>query len=109
MSELVCGDCTVCCQWGGDDLIRPELDAGEALLLKGEQVTRIDGTQVNTVTVLAMNEVGACVYLGDEGCTIYKDRPFICQIFDCRESYRGLKDKAFVKVLVKGRDMCKEE
>jgi Fe-S-cluster containining protein len=103
MSELVCGECTICCQWGGDELIRPELSSEEALLLKGEVVTRIEGTQVNSVTVLAMKENGDCIYLEDKGCTVYKDRPFICRIFDCRESYEGLKDRSFVRVLFQGR------
>lgn len=27
---------------------------------------------------------GECVYLGKEGCTIHKDRPYVCRMFDCR-------------------------
>jgi len=29
---------------------------------------------------------GACIYLGDTGCTIYEKRPQACRAFDCRVS-----------------------
>jgi uncharacterized protein len=27
---------------------------------------------------------GACVHLGEEGCTVYEHRPAVCRAFDCR-------------------------
>ena len=26
---------------------------------------------------------GACVHLGEHGCTVYKQRPAVCRTFDC--------------------------
>ena len=37
--------------------------------------------------VLATTPEGACVYLGEKGCTIYERRPLICRTFDCRKHY----------------------
>jgi len=27
---------------------------------------------------------GACVHLGEQGCTVYEQRPAVCRTFDCR-------------------------
>lgn len=43
-----------------------------------------DGTPV---FVLAADERGRCVYLGERGCTIYERRPYLCRSFDCRKHY----------------------
>lgn len=45
---------------------------------------REDGS---AVFVLAADERGACVYLGERGCTIYARRPLLCRSFDCRKHY----------------------
>lgn len=37
--------------------------------------------------LLATTPEGACVYLGDGGCTIYARRPALCRSFDCRKHY----------------------
>jgi len=37
--------------------------------------------------LLATNEMGHCVYLGRDGCTIYDRRPLLCRSFDCRKHY----------------------
>ena len=36
---------------------------------------------------LATTPSGACVYLGESGCTIYSRRPSLCRSFDCRKHY----------------------
>lgn len=30
---------------------------------------------------------GACVHLGEAGCTVYEKRPAMCRVFDCRRLY----------------------
>ena len=37
--------------------------------------------------VLDTEANGACVYLGESGCTIYERRPLLCRSFDCRKHY----------------------
>jgi Putative zinc- or iron-chelating domain len=34
--------------------------------------------------VLRQRPDGACVHLGDWGCTVYEQRPAVCRSFDCR-------------------------
>jgi hypothetical protein len=41
----------------------------------------------HAVFLLATTEAGACVYLGETGCTIYERRPLLCRSFDCRKHY----------------------
>jgi Fe-S-cluster containining protein len=50
----------------------------------------------SAVCVLATDEKGWCVYLGERGCKIYERRPLLCRSFDCRKHYlmlpRGDRD-----------------
>lgn len=41
----------------------------------------------NRIPLLATTPDGACVYLGESGCTIYARRPALCRSFDCRKHY----------------------
>jgi Fe-S-cluster containining protein len=34
--------------------------------------------------VLRRRADGACIYLGERGCTVYEQRPSVCRSFDCR-------------------------
>jgi Fe-S-cluster containining protein len=34
--------------------------------------------------VLQRRADGACVHLGEWGCTVYEQRPAVCRSFDCR-------------------------
>jgi hypothetical protein len=34
--------------------------------------------------VLQRRSDGACVHLGERGCTVYEQRPAVCRTFDCR-------------------------
>ena len=34
--------------------------------------------------VLQRRSDGACVHLGERGCTVYEQRPSVCHTFDCR-------------------------
>jgi Fe-S-cluster containining protein len=34
--------------------------------------------------VLQRRSDGACVHLGERGCTVYERRPAVCRTFDCR-------------------------
>jgi len=34
--------------------------------------------------VLRQRADGACIHLGERGCTVYEQRPAVCRSFDCR-------------------------
>lgn len=99
MKPLKCGTCTTCCQWGNDKALRPVLNCIEL-----KQLERVfhEGQ-----FVLAAKDNGDCVYLGDNGCTIYDDRPEQCRNFDCRELYTQMKDSTFIKVILAGKKKMK--
>lgn len=68
-----CGDCKECCYHKKVN-VDPKIDDVEYL-----QTEMRDG-----FLVLKRREDGACVHLGDKGCTIYEHRPEICRKYDCR-------------------------
>lgn len=49
-----------------------------------------DAATGKPIHLLAVDEKGACVYLGASGCTIYERRPLLCRGFDCRKHYLTL-------------------
>lgn len=48
---------------------------------------RVTGKAGESVFLLETTAEGACIYLGEKGCTIYERRPLICRSFDCRKHY----------------------
>ena len=80
MSEVSCNGCTACCrnQWV---LLFPEY---------GDRVENYDTIEVNGHHFLNQLDNGDCVYLGENGCTIYDVRPAICRDFDCRKDFLSL-------------------
>ncbi len=74
MADVPCGSCTACCR-GPDRELRlgPEDDPNDW-----------DTYEQRGGYYLARKENGDCLYLGDEGCTIYEKRPVVCREFDCR-------------------------
>jgi Fe-S-cluster containining protein len=78
--SVPCDGCTLCCR---GDLIILHPDEGDRL---SEYETEIVRNPVTTRYDFALKRHadGACVYLGEGGCTIYGRRPVICRSFDCR-------------------------
>ncbi len=68
---LVCGRCRECCK-GFRVLDIEDADMYEVFWKEG-------------VSYLAQKENGDCIYLRDEGCSIYETRPQECRDFDCRD------------------------
>ena len=71
MPEVPCCGCTECCR--GPD---------RTLILTPEDIW--SGKYRTNGPALANKWNGDCVYLTDQGCGIYKDRPQACREFDCR-------------------------
>lgn len=74
-----CNGCTACCQWGGDPRVAPRLSKEEAPNYKHAVMPSLG-------IILDVNpDTGGCVYLGEEGCTIWATRPKQCREFDCED------------------------
>lgn len=82
-----CGSCRACCS---HELVIIHPENGD----DGRYLTRTvphpfeDG---RTVQALMHKPDGSCVYLGEQGCTIYDRRPVVCREFDCRRMVLRLK------------------
>lgn len=84
--QVPCGTCTLCCRGEAIEL-RPERGDDPAKL--GLENLRpghsfIDGRPTHFVR---QTEDGACIFLGEAGCTIHDRAPFLCRFYDCREAY----------------------
>jgi Fe-S-cluster containining protein len=44
------------------------------------------------VVALKHKPNGDCVYLGEDGCTIHGQQPYVCKSFDCRLNYLKYRD-----------------
>jgi Fe-S-cluster containining protein len=83
LTDVPCKGCIECCR------------SGQGLFLHPDQGDDVDSYRTRTVTdtngksvfVLETTSQGACVYLGERGCTIYDRRPLLCRSFDCRKHY----------------------
>lgn len=98
MNKLKCGSCTACCEWGDDMSIRPVLTTDEANELRHSYDVE------DNLFRLESDVNGKCVYLIEGGCGIYKHRPMQCKVFDCRTLYDQMKNKTFIKVIIKGKE-----
>lgn len=82
-STVRCGTCTACCRTRGEIAVsEADLAANPGLEITGEWRESSSGR----VTSLRRTPEGACVHLGEGGCTQYAARPAVCRRFDCREA-----------------------
>lgn len=73
---VLCGACTACCYYPGI-VVDGKRDQRRLPHLLTERSH--DGE-----LVLRQRSDGACVHLGEQGCTVYEHRPAVCRTFDCR-------------------------
>ena len=73
---VACGTCTACCHY-------PEIAVDER---RDKRHLAHLLTKRNTTGELVMQSRpdGACIHLGERGCTVYAHRPTACRNFDCR-------------------------
>lgn len=78
-TSVPCNGCTACCRNGEIILLYPA---------DGDDPAQYDHVEISTphgiASVLRHKPNGDCVYLGENGCTIYQRAPRICRHFDCR-------------------------
>jgi hypothetical protein len=73
-STVNCRSCRACCIEYVDTPLLP-VDAAEGLDVEIRDGRRFLRKKAN----------GECVHLGDQGCTVYEQRPSTCRVFDCRD------------------------
>jgi uncharacterized protein len=76
-----CQRCSRCCYHKGIQ-VNPYEVARLARKL-GQTTTdfRIAWTRKSAGTMLKQTETGACVFLGENGCTVHSDRPLVCRLY----------------------------
>jgi hypothetical protein len=74
--RVPCGACSACCHYPGI-VVDEKRDRKRLAHLLTER-------SPNGELVLQRCSDGACVHLGDRGCTVYEQRPAVCRTFDCR-------------------------
>lgn len=79
IAKVSCGTCRACCK---HDIIpiHPEC---------GDNPADYETEQLGSITVLKRVD-GHCVYLSDNGCTIWGRHPAICREFDCGRFFRNM-------------------
>lgn len=82
-TEVPCQGCVECCRSGQGLFLHPE-QGDDVASYKVHAAANENGKAIYT---LATTPEGACVYLGERGCTIYERRPLLCRSFDCRKHY----------------------
>ena len=83
ITDVPCGTCTQCCRSSQGLFLHPGQGDDVDSYRHRTAVDR-DG---NPVHLLETTPEGACVYLGEAGCTVYERRPLLCRSFDCRKHY----------------------
>jgi hypothetical protein len=71
-SQVPCDGCRACCYLGYVEL-SPDDDRAH-----------LDWEQRDGRDVLKRRPGGACIHLGEKGCTVYEHRPAACRVYDCR-------------------------
>ena len=71
-----CGACKACCYYPGIPVDEKRNRRRLPYLLTERNP---DGE-----LVLRQRPDGACIHLGEHGCTVYEHRPTVCRNFDCR-------------------------
>ena len=74
--KVACNGCTACCKWGPVAL-HPAL--GDRVADYGDDVIANEFG-----AFLKVQADGSCIYLKEDGCSIYDKRPGVCRAFDCR-------------------------
>jgi len=99
-----CSGCGVCCQLFLINLNKKEYESGFYKTMFGNfKITdTFRQAQKYGANILAQNEDGSCVYLKNNSCLIYLERPQVCRRFFCtskskrfKEMIRQIEEKSF--------------
>jgi len=77
VANVPCDGCTACCYFS-----KVEFDPQAE---RAEDLAHLDFVEeVDNKVRLRKREDGACIHLGEKGCTVYEHRPRPCRFYDCR-------------------------
>jgi Fe-S-cluster containining protein len=79
-TDVPCGECNKCCSLS-PHLTTEEFESGKYAYT----FYKVDGED-NPVVAIPRNKNG-CMYLIENKCSIYADRPLSCKQFDCRQGH----------------------
>lgn len=83
--KLDCGSCRKCCQ--NDPLI---------VLTEADDPARYRCHEIKGgLYALDRKPNGDCIYLGEQGCTIWGRHPQICRVFDCAAFVKRMDEGVF--------------
>jgi len=72
-AEVPCDGCRACCK------------TLKEVMLTEEEAQRLSHTiSQKGQPIIARQENGVCLYLAENGCGIYTNRPRVCRMYDCR-------------------------
>ena len=80
-ATVPCNGCTICCHHDRIEVL-PWLELPEHLAQLSTEPDP-DGCSPDSLK-LKRRENGACIHLGEHGCTVYEHRPTACRVYDCR-------------------------
>jgi Fe-S-cluster containining protein len=81
-ADVPCGGCTACCTSSQFVHIGPD-ETSTLARIPAELLFPAPRLPAGHV-LLGYDEHGRCPMLGDDGCSIYEDRPRTCRTYDCR-------------------------
>lgn len=85
--SVPCGDCIACCVHLSPILTPDEFANGKYIY------TLISSEDRFKPTIAIPRDENGCIYLENNKCKIYNDRPLACRQFDCRKGhYYKFKD-----------------
>lgn len=89
ISDVPCGDCSMCCQLLSPYLTPEEMTSGKypISLVNPSEEQVMENPNVGPTITMFRNEKGGCSMFVDGKCSIYEDRPLACRQFDCRRGH----------------------
>jgi Fe-S-cluster containining protein len=83
ISDVPCGDCSICCSLLSPYLTPEEIASGKY------PISLINAERPNEgpTVVLFRKSDGGCAMFIDGKCSIYADRPIACRQYDCRKGH----------------------
>ena len=76
--RVPCGKCKLCCQGNTLVALVPE---------RGDDIAQYETVAYGEFIGLKLKPNGDCWYLGESGCTIHGNAPYMCRIYDCRAQH----------------------
>lgn len=98
IAKVACNGCTACCR---NELLilHPEMGDDPATYETQAVTHPLTG---KPAVALQQRPNGDCIYLGDDGCTIWGRHPAICREFSCVAQYLSMTRKGRRKLVALG-------